>query len=112
MARTSGCCVDDAAFDGVEEDCAGEDGAEDVSRGSGGGWDDGDGAGHAVTAASEVWSLLGLAGPMALTLLCRFVQGFTDLAVVGHYLGSDALAAVSLALTVRSEVTGDPVLFC
>ena len=38
---------------------------------------------------------------MSVTLLCRFLQGFTDLAVVGHFLGTDALAAVSLALTVR-----------
>lgn len=44
--------------------------------------------------------------PLALTLLCRFIQGFVDLAVVGRLVGSEALAGASLALTIQFTTTG------
>lgn len=55
---------------------------------------------------SELRNIVVLAGPMSLTLLCRFLQGFIDLATVGHYLDTDALTGVSLALTVQFTTMG------
>lgn len=54
----------------------------------------------------ELKHIAQLAGPMTVTLLCRFLQGFVDLAVVGHFLSTDALTAVSLALTIQFFTLG------
>ena len=53
----------------------------------------------------ELYVQAALALPLAFTLLCRFVQGFVDLAVVGRLLGTDALAGASLALTFLFSMT-------
>ena len=53
----------------------------------------------------ELRAQAALALPLAFTLLCRFAQGFVDLAVVGHLLGTDALAGASLALTFLFALT-------
>ena len=53
----------------------------------------------------ELYVQAALALPLAFTLLCRFAQGFVDLAVVGRLLGTDALAGASLALTFLFALT-------
>ncbi len=50
--------------------------------------------------------MLYIGGPLSITLLCRFIHGFVDLVIIGHYLGTQALAGASLALTVQFTTMG------
>eukprot|EP00966_Prymnesium_polylepis_P105600 2445809-Prymnesium_polylepis.1 len=63
-----------------------------------------------TTAFGELANILRYSGPVALVNLCQYASQIIDLAVVGHTLGVQPLAAVCLCLVI-ANLTQEPACF-